>query len=173
MANPRLNQADKSSFSTAKTTLESKNYTVNTLNLLSTNSIPEDALAIIIGGPNETPRRAQRWLCSRNMWMQAVRWSSWKTPLPLQNSATSPDPLAEYLTSDWGITLNNDIVIDLVNTQNPLQAVSSQIGTAPDHTEPDPKLHRDPSTSTKPEHCRPGGKCDPDPDHFDNRTVMG
>ena len=39
----------------------------------------------------------------------------------------SPDPLAEYLTSDWGITLNNDIVIDLVNTQNPLQAVSSQI----------------------------------------------
>lgn len=42
-----------------------------------------------------------------------------------------PDPLADYLTTDWGITLNNDIVIDLVNTQNPLQAVSSQIGVHP------------------------------------------
>ncbi len=43
----------------------------------------------------------------------------------------SADPLAEYLTTDWGITLNNDVVIDLINTQNPLQAVSSQIGQHP------------------------------------------
>jgi ABC-type uncharacterized transport system involved in gliding motility auxiliary subunit len=42
----------------------------------------------------------------------------------------SPDPLANYLSSDWGITLNDDIVIDLVNTQNPFQAMSSQISEA-------------------------------------------
>ncbi len=45
--------SDKSSFSTAKATLESKNYTVESLNLLSTNKIPDDALSIIIGGPKK------------------------------------------------------------------------------------------------------------------------
>jgi len=52
-------------------------------------------------------------------------------PTIVTEFGTSSDPLAKYLTSDWGITLNDDIVIDLVNTQNPLQAVSSQIGQHP------------------------------------------
>jgi ABC-type uncharacterized transport system involved in gliding motility auxiliary subunit len=52
-------------------------------------------------------------------------------PIAVTEFGDSPDPLANYLTSDWGITLNKDIVIDLVNTQNPLQAVSSQIGQHP------------------------------------------
>jgi len=41
------------SYSVAASTLQSKNYTVNTLNLLVTNSIPEDALCIIITGPQK------------------------------------------------------------------------------------------------------------------------
>ncbi|MBK8420786.1 GldG family protein [Candidatus Villigracilis saccharophilus] len=41
------------SFSIASSTLQSKNYTVNTLNLLVTNNIPEDALSIIIAGPKK------------------------------------------------------------------------------------------------------------------------
>lgn len=48
---PSLDAGSDVSFSIATSTLESKNYTVNTLNLLSTNTIPEDALAIIIAGP--------------------------------------------------------------------------------------------------------------------------
>jgi ABC-type uncharacterized transport system involved in gliding motility auxiliary subunit len=52
-------------------------------------------------------------------------------PIILTEFGDSADPLAKYLTSDWGITLNNDVVIDLVNTQNPLQAVSSQVGQHP------------------------------------------
>ncbi len=73
-------------------------------------------------------------------------------PIPVTEFGDSPDPLADYLTSDWGITLNNDIVIDLVNTQNPFQAVSSQYRATPNHPEPDPKLYCDPPTGTKYEH---------------------
>jgi ABC-type uncharacterized transport system involved in gliding motility auxiliary subunit len=40
-------------------------------------------------------------------------------PIPLTEFGTKKDPLAEYLSSDWGITLNNDIVID---TQAPSSA---------------------------------------------------
>jgi ABC-type uncharacterized transport system involved in gliding motility auxiliary subunit len=41
------------SLATAKSTLESKNYTVRTLNLLTANKIPEDALSIVIPGPQK------------------------------------------------------------------------------------------------------------------------
>ena len=40
-------------YSKAKQALETKNYTVNILNLLATPKIPEDALAIIIAGPQK------------------------------------------------------------------------------------------------------------------------
>jgi ABC-type uncharacterized transport system involved in gliding motility auxiliary subunit len=124
---PTLEAAsDKASFSTAKATLESKNYTVKSLNLLSTNSIPEDALTIIIGGPMK-PLAASEVALLKKYVEAGGSLVVMEDPTIVTEFGDSPDPLARYLTSDWGITLNDDIVIDLVNTQNPLQAVSSQI----------------------------------------------
>lgn len=127
---PTLDSADKTNFSTAKTTLESKNYTVNTLNLIATNSIPKDALAIIIGGPLKPLTDSEVALLKQYVDAGGALVVM-EDPLITTEFGNSPDPLAKYLTSDWGITLDNDIVIDLVNTQNPLQAVSSQIGQHP------------------------------------------
>src|SRR6266508_1186994 len=46
-----IEQASETSMTRAKSTLESKNYTVKTLNLLSENKIPDDARLIVIAGP--------------------------------------------------------------------------------------------------------------------------
>ena len=123
---PSLEASDGASFSTAKATLESKNYTVKSLNLLSTNSIPEDALTIIIGGPMKPLADSEVALLKKYV-EAGGSLVVMEDPTVVTEFGDFPDPLAEYLTSDWGITLNDDIVIDLVNTNNPLQAVSSQI----------------------------------------------
>jgi len=117
-------------FSTAKATLESKNYTVNSLNLISTNKIPEDALAIIVAGPMK-PLTASEVDLLKAYVNAGGSLVVLEDPTILTEFGDSADPLAKYLTTDWGITLNNDVVIDLVNTQNPLQAVSSQVGQHP------------------------------------------
>jgi len=127
---PTLEASDKANFSTAKSTLESKNYTVNTLNLISTNSIPADALAVIIAGPKKPLATSEVTLLKKYV-DAGGSLVVMEDPTISTEFGDSPDPLAKYLTSDWGITLNNDIVIDLVNTQNPLQAVSSQVGQHP------------------------------------------
>ncbi|MBI5965246.1 MAG: GldG family protein [Chloroflexi bacterium] len=127
---PSLSAGGEISFSIANSTLESKNYTVKTLNLLSTNVIPEDALTIIIGGPLKPLAGSEVSLLKKYV-DAGGSLVVMENPNAITEFGDSPDPLAEYLTSDWGITLNNDIVIDLVNTQNPLQAVSSQIGQHP------------------------------------------
>ena len=127
---PSLDAGGDVSFSIATSTLESKNYTVNTLNLLSTNTIPEDALAIIIAGPMKPLASSEVSLLKKYV-DAGGSLVVMENPVAVTEFGDSPDPLADYLTTDWGITLNNDIVIDLVNTQNPLQAVSSQIGVHP------------------------------------------
>ncbi len=121
---PGLTSGD-TSFSTAKSTLESKNYTVNALNLAQTNKIPDDALAIIIAGPKK-PITDQETTLLKKYVDGGGSLVVLEDPIQFTDFGTSPDPLAEYLTNDWGITLDKDVVIDLVNTQNPFQAVSSQ-----------------------------------------------
>lgn len=127
---PALESGGQLSFSIAKTTLESKNYTVNSLNLLVTNSIPEDALAIIIAGPLK-PLASSEVILLKQYVETGGSLVVMEDPIDVTEFGTAFDPLAKYLTSDWGITLNKDIVIDLVNTQNPLQAVSSKIAEHP------------------------------------------
>jgi ABC-type uncharacterized transport system involved in gliding motility auxiliary subunit len=127
---PGLESGGKLSFSIAKSTLESKNYTVNSLNLLSTSSIPEDALAIIIAGPIKPLATTEVALLKKYV-DAGGSLVVMEDPLAVTEFGNSFDPLAAYLTSDWGIALNKDIVIDLVNTQNPLQAISSQIAQHP------------------------------------------
>ena len=48
---PDINGTDNTSLSRARETLESKNYTVKTLNLAATNKAPDDAKAIVVAGP--------------------------------------------------------------------------------------------------------------------------
>jgi ABC-type uncharacterized transport system involved in gliding motility auxiliary subunit len=127
---PTLEASGDLNFSTAKSTLESKNYTVNSLNLLSTNKIPEDALAIIIAGPMKPVSATEVDLLKKYV-DAGGSLVVLEDPTLVTEFGDSTDPLAEYLTKDWGITLDNDIVIDLINSQNPLQAVSSNIGIHP------------------------------------------
>ena len=127
---PSLESGGQLSFSIAKSTLESKNYSVNTLSLLATNNVPEDALAIIIAGPMKPLASSEVTLLKKYV-DAGGSLVIMEDPVAVTEFGDSPDPLANYLTSDWGITLNKDIVIDLVNTQNPFQAVSSQIAQHP------------------------------------------
>jgi ABC-type uncharacterized transport system involved in gliding motility auxiliary subunit len=120
-----------SGFSIARSTLESKNYTVSSLNLAVTNEVPADALSIVIGGPKK-PLTNQEVFLLKQYVDAGGSLVVMEDPLPFTEFGTSRDPLAEYLSSDWSISLNKDIVIDLVNSQNPFQAVSSQYsGTHP------------------------------------------
>src|SRR5258706_1281015 len=119
----------KLSFSVASKTLQSKNYTVNSLNLLSNNKIPEDALAIIIAGPQK-PLSADEVSLLKKYVDGGGSLVVMENPTPVTDFGDSPDPLAGYLVNDWGITLQNDIIFDL-SSQQPLNATSTYGGKHP------------------------------------------
>ena len=110
-------------YGVVKSTLEAKNYTVNTLNLLTTREIPEDALAIIIAGPQK-PVSADEVKLLKEYVDNGGSLVVLEDPLFFTEFGGANDPLADYLTEDWGITLNKDVIIDGSNPDNPYAAVS-------------------------------------------------
>jgi ABC-type uncharacterized transport system involved in gliding motility auxiliary subunit len=117
------------SFASAKRTLENKNYTVNSLNLLVENKIPVDALSIIIAGPMK-PVSDQEVKLLKEYVDAGGSLVVMQNPTQFTEFGSSSDPLAKYLEEEWGIALNDDVIIDL-NSQQPLYAVSAQYSQHP------------------------------------------
>ena len=111
-----IEQAGEASMTRAKTTLESKNYTVQTLNLLAENQIPEDASLIVIAGPLQPVSENEVNLLKEYL-AKGGSLIVMEDPRVLTDFGDASDPLSDMLAQDWGITLNNDIVIDLNSPQ--------------------------------------------------------
>lgn len=108
----QADQENNSSLTRASQTLISKNYTVKTLNLLAENKIPEDADVIVVAGPQK-PLSANEVDLLRAFLNNGGSLMVMEDPAPLTSFGDAPDPLAKMLAEDWGITLNDDTVVDL------------------------------------------------------------
>jgi ABC-type uncharacterized transport system involved in gliding motility auxiliary subunit len=125
-----IEQPGEASMTRAKATLESKNYTVKTLNLLAENQIPEDATLIVIAGPlqpvsDDEVKLLKEYLANGGSLL------AMEDPTALTEFGDASDPLADMLAQDWGITLNNDIVIDLTSPQPTTAAAAYYDATHP------------------------------------------
>jgi ABC-type uncharacterized transport system involved in gliding motility auxiliary subunit len=123
-----IEQAGDASMTRAKTTLEGKNYAVKTLNLLAENQIPEDASLIVIAGPLQPVSEEEVDLLKEYL-ANGGSLIVMEDPTALTEFGDASDPLADMLAQDWGITLNNDIVIDL-NSPQPTTAASAYYDSA-------------------------------------------
>jgi ABC-type uncharacterized transport system involved in gliding motility auxiliary subunit len=114
------------SYSVVKRTLESKNYTVKVLNLLVENQIPEDARVIVVAGPRQPLTQAEVDLLKQYLQSGGSLIPMFE-PIPVTEFGDAADPLAEYVFSDWGVQLSNDMVVDL-NSQQPFAPFAAAYG---------------------------------------------
>jgi ABC-type uncharacterized transport system involved in gliding motility auxiliary subunit len=121
-----IETAGETSMTIARSTLEGKNYTVKTLNLLAENEIPSDALSIVVAGPTK-PLSSQEVDLLDKYVEGGGGLVVMENPVSLTDFGNAADPLTDYLVSRWGIHLENDIVIDLTNSGNELFATSSSL----------------------------------------------
>jgi ABC-type uncharacterized transport system involved in gliding motility auxiliary subunit len=124
-----VEQGGEASMTRAKSTLENKNYVVKPLNLLIDNQIPDDATVIVIAGPLQ-PLSENEVNLLKEYLVTGGSLLVMEDPTGLTEFGDATDPLAEMLTTDWGITFNNDIVIDL-NSPQPTTAAAAFYDTHP------------------------------------------
>lgn len=123
-----IEQGGDSSMTRAVTTLESKNYVVKPLNLLAENQVPEDARVIVIAGPLQPVSKEEVNLL-KDFLDQGGSLIVMEDPSALTDFGEQEDPLADLLAKEWGITFNQDIVIDL-NSPQPTTAAAAYYETA-------------------------------------------
>jgi ABC-type uncharacterized transport system involved in gliding motility auxiliary subunit len=119
----------EANYNQISTALTAKNYTINTLNLLSNPNIPADALVLIAAGPTK-PISAQEVDLIQAYLDNGGALIYLAEPRPVTEFGDAEDPLAAYLQSAWGILLDENIVIDLSSNRQ-LVAVSDRFGDHP------------------------------------------
>ncbi len=117
------NGTGEQSYTQIKAFLERKNYTVGSLNLLSTPSIPDDADVLIVAGPIKPLTGEEVTLISDYVSGGGSLIVMEEPPL-VTEFGDDPDPLADYLLESWGIAIGRDIVVDL-STNQPFNAWSN------------------------------------------------
>lgn len=125
-----VENAGNSAYTRVRQVLESKNYVIQTLNLQAENAIPEDARALVVAGPL-IPLSENSVALIRDYLDNGGSLMLLSDPVPLTQFGDQPDLLADYLASDWGIALNNDIVVDTNSPSSPFFAVAAQYATHP------------------------------------------
>jgi len=105
-----IEQPSDTSLTQAANSLLNKNYTVNPLNLQGAGRVPDDAKVVVVAGPlvpliDSEVQALETYL--NNGGSLVVMYE----PLPLTRFGDAPDPLTGLL-ANWGITLNNDFIID-------------------------------------------------------------
>ncbi len=120
--------------------LVDQNYQVRPLNLQVTATVPSDAAAIVVAGPNQPvsadeTSRLQTYLDGGGALVLLL------DPTPqilqymgaVQQPVSLTEPLVDYLAAAWGVHANDDIVVDYSNNlqNNPAAVVSAGYGTSP------------------------------------------
>jgi len=118
-----------SGYSQLQAALESKNYKINTLNLLATGQIPADARVIVVAGPTKpvTSGEVDKF---KEFIANGGALVIMEEPLPVTEFGTETDYLAAWLQESIGIVLGKDIVVDLTSEQ-PFVAWAFQYGNQP------------------------------------------
>ncbi len=93
--------------------LEAKNYAIETLNLVSSPVIPEDAQAIIIAAPQILLDESEVELIGEYLDQGGALVLFSEPPFLTQVDTAETDPLWEYLQTNWGLVMSNNLVIDL------------------------------------------------------------
>jgi ABC-type uncharacterized transport system involved in gliding motility auxiliary subunit len=111
--------------------LQAKNYKVAPLNLLAVVQIPQDASVIVVDGPKKPLSEAE--VSSLDTYIKnGGSVIVMEDPSSDTQFGDLTDPLANDLNQNYGITLGNDIVVDVYGYQafqNPYFAVGYQYAT--------------------------------------------
>jgi len=92
-------------------TLYGKNYTVQPLNLRAENAIPDDALALIVMGATD-PFTDNEITLLDDYLTESGGLIVLADPTAISELGAKDDSLAAYLAEDWGISLDDNIIVD-------------------------------------------------------------
>jgi ABC-type uncharacterized transport system involved in gliding motility auxiliary subunit len=112
-----IDATDQTGMATVVGLLKNQNYDVQTLNLTVTNTVPSDAKALVVAGP-QVPLSSIAADLIQVYLEQGGALVYLQDPLiQLQSQVplSASEPLVDALAQNWGVRLNRDLILDLNN----------------------------------------------------------
>lgn len=122
-----IDSTDENNYSQLRAALVAKNYTVNTLNLLASPNIPDNALAIIVAGATKPLSQDEIGLIKAYQ-EKGGSLVYLAEPSPVTEFGDQADPMLAFLEQTWGIHLDENLIVDMSSNQ-PLIAISQDFGS--------------------------------------------
>jgi ABC-type uncharacterized transport system involved in gliding motility auxiliary subunit len=124
-----LKESGQGGYTSASQGLESKNYAIQTLNLLSAGAVPDDADVVVIAAPQKPLATGEidalnKYLADGGSLLVLFE------PSVTSGLAVADDPLAAYMGTDWGIQVHDDVIVDLMS-QRGFDAIAVSYGDHP------------------------------------------
>jgi len=124
-----LTASTDTGYSQVAASLKAKNYTVNALNLVQTGKVPDDAKAVVIAGPQlalsaDEVKSLQDYQAGGGSLVVLYE------PTLTTKIKSGTDPLETYLSQNWGISFQDDLVVDFTSTL-PLAGLASSYADHP------------------------------------------
>ena len=115
---PDLADTSDTGYSQIKAGLEHQNFTVQTLNLVVTDTVPSDATVLVVAGPQVALTAAEAQTIGAYLDGGGAALFLLNPTLQMrEDQRDAPDPLVDWLAQTWGIGLSNDLVIDPASSQ--------------------------------------------------------
>jgi ABC-type uncharacterized transport system involved in gliding motility auxiliary subunit len=120
-------------YSRIKASLERQNFTIETLNTLVTSTVPSDAVALIVAGPQVAITAEEMQAISQYLDGGGAALFLLNPTLEMREGQGEADQLTAWLASAWGIAPANDLVVDPASSQvtDPFTPVSVYFGPSP------------------------------------------
>ncbi len=136
-----LEASDTASISQYAELLRQQNYTVLSLNLATTTTVPSDARAVVIAGPQlpmaveDVAKLKAYYDTASNVALVVLLDPSVQYSAEVTGTVRPENPLYDYLRDSWGVQMRDDVIIDIPNRlrtasgENPALFGSSAYGT--------------------------------------------
>lgn len=128
-----IDDTSENGISNIRADLEAINYEVRSLAVI-TETLPSDASAIVIAGPQFPYTETETTLIGSYLAGGGKAIVMIDPSVFTEGGQGTPDPLADYLSENWGLTLRDDVILDFslyVPDYGPLVPVIAQYGFSP------------------------------------------
>ncbi|MGA2713008.1 MAG: GldG family protein [Bryobacteraceae bacterium] len=128
-----LSDTGRDGYSTLKDALEKNNYKTDTISLIEKPEIPKTCNLVVVGGPKHD--YLQPALDALKMYVQSGGRAIFNfdavLKAPEQNMGDTPKLAA--LVSEWGVTPNGDVILDLSSASRVFGQISPVVGSYEQH----------------------------------------
>ena len=123
---------DETGMSSVADLLERQNYVLLPLDLTITTTVPADARAIVVAGPLVPVTQPEVDAIKGYLDAAGALIVLMDPKIQTQTALDAAEPLADYLSGSWGVTLGNDVIVDYFNsvTNQPLFPTDASYGTS-------------------------------------------